>query len=279
MRKVAFLVFLLTLPGLCKVRLGNAPASFHRPHPLMVAGERAVAAAAGFGETGFAVTKAPTLEEALAAEEEKGVKGLSAVVPSRKRQGENFALVAKLASPAIDAADFCPVAVDNVPFPVKNMYIETDDGVILLAPGGDDFDPQRTLKELFDGFARETYILLGISLLVLLAALGVMRSLKLLMPAGMAVASTMGVLGYLGATVNFFQLLVFFIIVGLGLDYAIFHQSGKADRKVLASFLTSLVGLGMLSFTSFEVTRSMGITLALGLTFAYGYSRYVVRAA
>lgn len=279
MRKVAFIVFLLTLPGLFKVRLNNDPAAFHRPHPLMVAGEKAVAEAVGIGNSGFAVTKGATLEAALEAEEARGVKGLSAVVPSRKRQRENAKLVAKALKGGHGEVALDLVTIDNIPLPVKSMYLETPAGVVLLAPGGDDFEPQLALKAMFDGFARETYLLLGVSLLVLVAGLGFARSLGLLFPVGMAVLSTLGVLGYLGANVNFFQLLVFFIIVGLGLDYAIFHQSGNADRKVLASFLTSLVGLGMLSFTSFEVTRSMGVTLALGLCFSYFYSRYVVRTA
>ena len=35
------------------------------------------------------------------------------------------------------------------------------------------------------------------------------------------------------------------------------------------SFLTSFVGFGLLAFTDFAVTRSMGITLAIGLAFSY----------
>ena len=40
-------------------------------------------------------------------------------------------------------------------------------------------------------------------------------------------------------------------------------------RAVRYSFLTSFVGFGLLAFTDFAVTRSMGITLAVGLAFSY----------
>lgn len=41
------------------------------------------------------------------------------------------------------------------------------------------------------------------------------------------------------------------------------------NSVVLFSFLTSLIGFGLLAFTSFPVTRGMGLTLAVGLFWAY----------
>lgn len=276
MRTVSLIIFALTLPGLCFVRMGNDISEFHRPHPLMLKGEQAMAEATGVSAAGFTLTRAANLQAALEAEELKGVWGLSSIVPSLRRQRENFELAAGFAGNSPDYSRFDPVTIDNIPFPVGSMCIPVDDEIILLSPGGGDFRPQQALTDIFDTLAQETYWLLAASIAVLLCGLTCLGALNLLVPVFMAIVSTLGVLGYLGFPVNFFQLLVFFVVIGLGMDYAIFHRSGNAARTVLASFLTSLVGLGMLGVTSFQVTRSMGITFALGLSFAYFYSRHVV---
>lgn len=281
MRKFAFIIFIGTLPGLCFVRFANDASRFYAPDPLMVRGEKAVAEALGnLGETSFAVTRGATLQEALENEEKRNVFGLSALVPSLARQRENHALVAAFAAAGGETPPlFDPVTPETLPIPVDAMVMQDEAGVILFAQNGDDFNPKRELDGVFSALARESSILLAVSFAVLIAVLLAMRSLRVFLPVAAAILSTMGVLGYLGMEISCFQLLAFFAIAGLGFDYAIFHASGNADRKVLASFLTSLAGLGMLAFTSFAVTRSMGIVFALGLSFAWFYSRHVVRTA
>ncbi len=280
MRKFAAIVFLATLPGLALVRFANEASSFYTPDPLMLKGEKAVADSFG-GETSFAVTEAATLQEALELEEKKNAAGLSAMIPSEKTQAENHLLVSAFAADAGDPPPaFNPATPENFPLDCGNFVIRNDasGAFMLVAPGGTDFSPKEELERLFIALSRETALLVSVSLAVLLVALALMRSLKLFLPVLASVASTLGVLGYFGLSVNFFQLVAFFVIVGLGLDYAIFHAEPSRRRIVLASFLTSLAGLGLLAFTSFAVTRSMGVTFALGLFFSWFYSRHVVRA-
>jgi predicted LPLAT superfamily acyltransferase len=109
----------------------------------------------------------------------------------------------------------------------------------------------------------------------LILAIFAKKSPRYILPTAAAVASTLGTMGWIGEPLNFFHSLCLFVFTGLGLDYTIFHLSNRSRtlrKTVLFSFLTSLTGLGMLAFTSFSVTRSMGLTLALGLSFAYFYS-------
>jgi len=86
MRTVSLILFALTLPGLCFVRMGNDISEFHRPHPLMLKGEQAMAEATGVSAAGFTLTRAANLQAALEAEELKGIWGLSSIVPSLRRQ-------------------------------------------------------------------------------------------------------------------------------------------------------------------------------------------------
>ena len=119
------------------------------------------------------------------------------------------------------------------------------------------------------------------ALLVFLFAVFRRRALSFACPVAAALVSTLGMLGWLGVPFTFFTLLSFFILLGLGLDYTIFHRGADAPtagRTVLFAFLTSLAGLGLLSFTAFPVTRDMGITFAFGLFFAYVFSMRVVKA-
>ena len=164
------------------------------------------------------------------------------------------------------------------------------------------FDPKGELEGVF---ARLTHKLRFILQLSFGAAALLALPLLLLPPADwrrgvavcflsatMAALATVGLLGWLGEPITFFNLLCLFIFVGLGLDYSIFtwharrHRScglhslsptpslaggrlTSTDRAVRYSFLTSFVGFGLLSFTEFAVTRSMGMTLAAGLAFSY----------
>lgn len=152
------------------------------------------------------------------------------------------------------------------------------------------FDPKGAIEGLFAGWLRETDRLLLAALAVLAFALVFLfrrECLDFIIPVAVAYSATYGLLVCMGETMNFFTKICFFLFVGLGLDYSVFRwhgASGPAGRAVLYSFLTSFVGFGLLGFTDFAVTRSMGITLAFGLAVSYfsakmccGFSREAFR--
>ena len=249
-RKIQIIAFILACAGLFRIQFGNDISQFHRMDPLLADGEKAVAAA--FGESGTRF----------------------AVVDLRRWQVENAALKAKMGveipGEFLEASDLPDAMTLRLPW---------HDAVIL--PAAFDrypIDFRQELTDLFDRYAKRSYRLLAESfaiLLVLLVLIFRKRFFSFVAPIAAAVLATAGMLGWIGEPVNFFQLLCFFVLVGLGIDYTIFHKSvRRADtsRVVLFSFLTSLVGFGMLAFTSFQVTRSMGITLGFGLLFAYFFS-------
>jgi predicted exporter len=170
---------------------------------------------------------------------------------------------------------------------VRSMCVKANGRVLLVSPCGGAastdvrvIEPKRELMELFGAYAREAYCLLGIAfvlLLALLAALFRRRFFACAAPVAAAMLATLGVLGWCGVPLTFFHALCFFVCTGLGLDYAIFHLGSpppRTRRVVFVSFLTSAAAFGMLAFTSFAVTRAMGATLALGLLFAYLFSRF-----
>ena len=252
-------LFLLAALGILRLSFGNDPASFYKMDPGLAKGEEAVAKAAGIGDSRFAL------------------------VDFGKWQRENAALKAKMG--VEPGGEFLSAA--DMP---RELTLTFDGREYLLLPAKmaegipkDDVkivDTRAELQSMFDAFASETVRLVSVAFAVMIAALIAVfrrRFLSLVCPVACALVSTVGVLGWMGTPVNFFQLLCFFVLVGLGIDYAIFHRDescldGRSWKVVRASFVTSLVGLGMLAFTSFPVTRSMGVTLGVGLVFSYLFS-------
>jgi predicted exporter len=91
---------------------------------------------------------------------------------------------------------------------------------------------------------------------------------------------SVAVLTILGMPITFFHLLGLFIVIGLGMDYAIFHINMKKNaelRPVFYSFLTSFIGFGLLAFTSFFLIAAMGMILAIGIAVSYVVSLYLFR--
>ena len=151
-------------------------------------------------------------------------------------------------------------------------------GFVPADPHVEVLDPRTALEGLFARFLASTCRLRGVSLGLLaglLLAFFRKRFFLYVGPVLASVAATGGMLGWLGIPLTSFTLLCFFVMVGLGLDYVVFHRSrpGPATRRtVRASFLSSLAGFGLLAFTAFPVTQAMGVTFAFGLFFAYVFS-------
>lgn len=245
-RTVMCLVVLVAFCGICRLGFSSDPADLHRPDPLLAQGERIVAERCG--------------SDALAFE----------VVPLAAWQAENAALKRKLGIvppgrflTAADLPDWATVKLDGEDH--------------LLLPSAKGIRVRDLLRRHLSGCMASAWLLLAVSgcVLALVMVLGFKgRFFPCLDSVIGAVLATAGTLGWLGVRVTFFHLLCVFVFVGLGVDYAIFHRCGSGGdrlraRVVLTSFLTSFVGLGMLAFTSLQVLRLMGVTLAIGLAFSY----------
>ena len=286
--------------GLHFLSLNTSPTAFYRPIPYLAASEARLTNLNPALSSRFAYVRGETLQAALEREEAVGLKGFSSIVPSLKRQQENADLIRKLSvaegtnyhrqtglNVGMETHSFLDAenledaglrrlvktfrARQGLIVPCPKDFVSKDPNVVVI-------EPRATLEHLFSQYFGQTMKLLGFSLLaltVLLAILFRRRFFKIVGPIGFALVGTVAALGWLQIPVTFFTLLCFFVLIGLGLDYVIFNQTHptvETRRTVFYSFLTSLVGLGMLSFTAFPVTHDMGLTFALGLTFAYLFS-------
>ena len=298
----SLILVLAAMFGICRVKVSCDPSAFYRPGTFLAEGEKRLFELNPMAGGKFACIKGKTLQESLEIEEAVGLRGLSAVIPSLRRQGENVALVEKLKEREgsayaeltglkmpqedkrgfLDAANaedeslkkivrsFAPSG-NEIVVPCPDRFLSDDPRVVVL-------DSRRAAEKMFARLFISAGKLFYISLAVLAALLIVFFGRKFFDYASAVVAAvlcSMGMLGWLGIPLTCFTLLCFFVMAGLGIDYVIFHRSKPAPetrRTVLYSFLSSLAGFGMLAFTEFPVTRGMGVTLAFGLFFAYLFS-------
>ena len=299
-RWVCVALLLSAAGGWGRLTVVNDGRAFYRPDAFLAQGEALLAQLNPVAQRGVVWVRGRTLQEALEREEAAGLNGLSAVIPSLARQRENARLIDRFHTAA--AASYTAQTGLRVP-PPEGEFLDADqladEGLQrvvepfrvtggLVVPCPEDFTsndpnlvivrPQEMVRDLFERFFASTVRLLGVAgivLGVLLVLLFRRRVIAAVAPLVGAFATTVGWLGWLGVPLTCFTVLCFFILVGLGLDYIIFHRtvaSAATRRTVFVSFLTSLAGLGMLAFTAFPVTHDMGLTLALGLACCYVFS-------
>ncbi len=305
---------LITIPWM---KTQNNMSQLYRPNPELLSAEYLMQKLNGGSASEFLLVRGKTLDEAIRVSEKiRDEHGdffdISTIVPSTNRQIENQNLIQKLyksqsrkirrelglrATPKF--AQTPPVQITDV---TQNKTLENlvnnfifDDGkyVYLVARVNGDFSintpyaitvsPAQQMTDLMEAYSHKSYRLLavcGIGLLVLLFALYGKRALIYLAPSILAVGLTASVLTWFFGPISFFHLLSLFIVIGLTLDYSIFHINAIDNREirpVLFSCATSLVGFGILGFASFLLIRSMGITLGIGLAFGYIISLFLFR--
>jgi predicted exporter len=94
-----------------------------------------------------------------------------------------------------------------------------------------------------------------------------------LAPTLLAMILALGVFGWVGTPLNLFNLMGLMLVLGVGVNYAIFLREGGVRAAatlagVLLSAGTTLLSFGLLSFSSMPVLSSFGLTLLVGVSIA-----------
>ena len=121
--------------------------------------------------------------------------------------------------------------------------------------------------------------------LLLLLLCGWRRAVQILVLPFMACLLSLSAIGFLVGSYSIINLLALLLIVGVGLDYAIFRAFTSATEQpatslaITLSALTSIFAFGMLAFSGTPLIASFGQTIAFGLAFAYLLSWFRVEKA
>ena len=160
---------------------------------------------------------------------------------------------------------------------IKNLNavqsLETDNVQLLR--------PVDQLSTLFEEHRIHAQWLLLVALALLACGLGMFYGYKailpLVLPVTMALMTTFAIQAWLGVEINLFSIMGTFLIIGIGVDYAIFYRHGHDHPQVvgMALFLcmmSTFLGFGLLSFSQTYAIHCFGLTVLLGVVFAFIYA-------
>lgn len=136
-------------------------------------------------------------------------------------------------------------------------------------------DTKTETDAIYATYRREavSLALLGAAAIVVLLAAAMRsprRALKVCIPLAAAVLVTTGVLLALGQTLTMFHLVGMLLVVAVGSNYALFFDGSLGDPSDRTSLslalanLTTVVGFGMLGFSSVPVLSAIGTTVGIG---------------
>ena len=297
-------------------KIENNMSQLYKPTKELLHNDKLFSELSGGASTSFLIVRAPDIQKLLETEEEIKSEidffSISTIIPSLNRQTENQNLIKKLYKEQAKHIKTAlglhkiPKFIETQPLmleSVKSDFLASwldklliqDDGMFysvspvsfnatLDHPNAQVFNPSDMITQNMSVYINETYTLLTvctIALALLLLILYGGKGFLYLIPSALGIGLTITILTMFSQPITFFHLLSFFIVIGLSLDYTIFHlnsDSATEIRPVFYSFLSSFIGFGLLSFTTFFLIRSMGITLGLGLGLSYLISFYFFRA-
>lgn len=131
--------------------------------------------------------------------------------------------------------------------------------------------------QMVDDYLRESLrqVALGAALIAVLLVFGLrsaVRAGRVIAPCLAAIALAVAVLVALGTRISVFHLVALLLVLGIGLNYALFlENAGATDaqrertRQALALCVaTTVITFGVLAFSSTPVLRAIGATVALG---------------
>ena len=250
----------------------------------------------------FILVKGQNINDILTREEELNIKNsisLSQFVSSEEKQKENLALVNKLYQENLDKyAQFLgpenikkiknsePKLYNVENFPLNKEFMLDQNTSYILVNGHykDSISPSgemtRHLRELRKECISLVPVIYGLLLIFLSFLFGFKNALKITISPLLGIIFSIGLISLLGQEINLFNILALFLITGFSLDYSIFrlNSSNKSKDAVFMSALSTAFSFLMLSFTSFKLISTLGLTLFLGISVSYLLSLFMIKS-
>lgn len=148
-------------------------------------------------------------------------------------------------------------------------------------------DKPREISDVLKRYRRITLSLI-VAVYLLIAGLMALRygargSVSVMLPAVGGSLLAVSTLALFGLPLNLFNVLALLLVLGMGVDYAIFLREGRGGAPVLMavilSTLTTLLSFGLLAFSATAFIQTIGITLALGIGYVFVLAVLLRRAS
>jgi predicted exporter len=181
----------------------------------------------------------------------------------------------------------------------RHLWLDTGgNGVasMVLLFGVDDIDvlpdvtvvnKGRELSALFGEYrSRVAQVLIAAYLVILLGLAtryGLKRAAILMVPPVFAGLLALTLISLAGETLNLFHFLALILVLGIGIDFTLFVAEAKHELTstlfaITLSALTTMLSFGLLSLSSTFAVHSFGLTVLIGIAFAYLLSPVAIGA-
>lgn len=122
----------------------------------------------------------------------------------------------------------------------------------------------------------------ALTILLLMLIYGWRETPRFIFPSLGASLLTLAALGWMGIAANLFTMLALLLVLGLGVDFAIFLRDTErtpisSRLGVTLAALTTLFSFGGLVFSATPFLRAIGLTLALGITLSLALALITAR--
>lgn len=147
--------------------------------------------------------------------------------------------------------------------------------------------PVLQLSQAFGQQQQQAQQLLIAAMICLAVGLGLLYGARsicpLLAPVTLALLCTFALLALCKVEINLFNIMATFLVLGIGVDYAIFYRHGHQHSQVVSMALllcmfSTLLGFGLLALSNTYAVFSFGITVLLGVFFSYVFASLITAA-
>ena len=304
-------ILIISIIGIFFVKIDNSAQHLYTPSKKLLEQEKTFLTLNGPQLTNFLIIKDKTLENLLQTEEllkkDFNFFSLSTLLPSKSTQIKRESLIKNLYNnqakiikqelnlttlPTFKKSQFIDEEIFKHTFGDKlfKQFLTTENNYIYsIIPLTKklnidkenifEFSPQQSIITQLNLLSKQSYQLLGYSIIILSLFLVLSykrKTIYYITPSILGTIFTISLLSISGNTLTFFHILSLFIVIGLTIDYSIFHMDNSSNTKVIFySFLTSFISFGLLSFVDFQLISSMGKTIFIGLGSSYFLSRFI----
>ncbi len=135
-------------------------------------------------------------------------------------------------------------------------------------------DKVTDISDLFGRYRERTGWLIafgyGLILLQLIRRYGWRRGAAVMLPTALAALLTIAGLGWFGEQLNLFHLLALLLVLGIGVDYALFlvecaDHSAATMLTIVLSALSTELSFGLLALSDTAAVRAFGLTVFIGV--------------
>lgn len=297
------LVAAIIFAGAFKLQFNDSVTNLYTPPKHLMEAENLYKQVFNPKNAEFLITKGKNLDEILEKQEKQNFESalsLSNFVSSKSLQKENRELVKSLYDKDLNSyAKFLSKEnieelkseiqenriydVDSFPLKSEFMLDESTSFSFVYESGVDGaINVQNSITEVLKNLRKECFTLIPAAFFVLFLFLsfvyGWKKALKITASPLIGAGFALGVLSVFGVEINLFHILALFLIIGFSLDYSIFRATSgeKSKDAVFISALSTSFSFLLLSFTSFKLISSLGITLFIGIVAAYVMSLVLI---